>query len=580
VICPKGAYCLELKSQAEDFIRQERFGDLLDFLDILKMEKKQDISDLQIEYYSVLAKSKYLDYLEKKEDWENYYNHVDLFNAEIIKSAKDFVENHPASLETIDMQYLAWKAIIRDEETASAEQVFNKLIDLVIAYTEENGDTAVFQEIAHRISDAGRVRQLNKLFDSYKEFLSANAGSDSIERLGVIAEEYLEKDNIETAIVIYKHYIDLALRQYPQAKAQLVLNKLANKFRHHGFIPAKDAVFAEKIYDLITQKLGKDALSEEDLFARGYNLESLNICDRAEEEYKYFTKKFPDSVYLPEVYTRIAVINLYSFGRLGISLQFFQKVSEEFPGSFYAPFCTYNAAMLLQWKSEDELASRFYCVLIASGGFFSEAAKERLNEIKNKEKLNEDLRYVLNNLSGTEESSTIMMTLQSRPQRAFVDEQVIWSATAQDFSSGTVQPSFTYEWSGDTGSNVDPGNIAEFSTTYNKAIPQVACFSALVAQTQGVICKALWVHELSVKTPNNIMSFKVGEPVELTAEVFPHSIEDKYMLWQWKTGPEAIDVKGNKLLYSYDVPGNYEIELVADMQDLKIFKKFNVDIVE
>ncbi len=580
LFAPQNAFSFELKSQAEDFLRQERFADLLDFLDILKMENRQDIADVQIEYYSVLAKSKYLDYLEQKEDWENYYNHVDLFNAEIIKSAEDFVGKHPASLETIDMQYLAWRAYIRDEETASAEEAFNKLIEVVITYTEENADTAVFQEIAKRLSNEGKVRQLNKLFKSYKEFLAENAGSDSIERLGVIAEGYLKKDKIETAIVIYEHYIDLVLRQYSKAKVQLVLNELGNKFRHHGFVPAKDADFAEKIYKLFTQKFGRDSLSEEALFARGYNLESLNIYDRALEEYKYFVKKFPKSVFLPEVYTRIAVINLYSFGQIGLSLRFFQKVADEFSDSFYAPFCAYNAAMLLQWQSEDEPASRFYSVLFPSGGLFSEAAKDRLNEIKNKEKMGEDLRYVLEYLAGTEESSTIMMTLESRPQRAFAGEQVIWSATAQDFSSGTVQPSFTYEWTGDTGSNDDPGNTAGFSTTYNKAIPHVACFSASVAQTQGMICKALWVHELRVKTPNNIKSFKVGVPVEITAEVFPRSIEDKGMLLQWKIGAEAIEGKGNKLLHSFEVPGRYEIEIAANMQGARILKKFNVDIVE
>ncbi|MFH1094267.1 MAG: hypothetical protein V1739_09000 [Candidatus Omnitrophota bacterium] len=573
-------FALELKAQVEDFIRQERFTDLLDFLDILKLEKGQNITDLQIEYYSVLAKSKYLDYLEQKEDWENYYSHVDLFNAEIIKSARDFVAKHPASLETIEIQYMAWKAITRDEETASAEETFSKLIDLVITYTEKSGDTAVFREIASRMSDAGRVRQLNKLFDSYKEFLSTNAGSDSIERLGGIAEEYLQKERIETAIVIYEHYIDLVLRQYPQAKAQLVLNELADKFRHHGFSPAKDADFAEKIYKLITQKFGQDALREEDLFGRGYNLESLNIYDRAQEEYKYFVKKFPESVYLPEVYTRIAVINLYSLGRFGIALQFFQKVSDDFPDSAYAEFCAYKAAILLQWKSEDEQASRLYSMLVASGGLFSEPAKNRLNEIKNKDKMDEEVRNVLEHLSGSEESSAIMMTLKSMPQRSFVGEQVIWSGTAQDFSSGTVQPFFVYEWFGDTGINEDPGNTAEFSTGYDNAMPQIACFSAMVVQTQGIICKSLWVHELRVKTPNNIMSFKTGEPVELIAEVFPKSIEDKGVLWQWKIGAEAARVIGNKFLHSYDAPGRYEIELVADVQGSRIFKKINVDIVE
>ena len=577
---PKLAYSFELKSQAEDFLKQERFADLLDFLDILRTEKGQDIDELQIEYYSALAKSKYLDYLERKEDWENYYNYLDLLNAEIIKSAKDFVENYSASIETVDLQYLAWKAHVRNEETVSAEEAFNKLIEIVITYTEKNRDTAVFQEIARKISDEGRVRQLNKLFNSYKEFLSANGGSDSIERLGIIASEYLEKGKIETAIVIYEHYIGLVLMQYSQATAQLVLSSLANRFRHHGFVRDKDGDFAEKIYKIIIQKFGEDALSEEDLLGRGYNLEVMNSYDRAQEEYKYFVKEFPDSVYLPEVYTRLAIINLYSIGQTGISLQFFQKVSDEFSSSFYAPFCAYNAAMILQWKAEDELASRLYSVLLASGGPFSKDANDRLNEIKNKEQMAEDLRYVLEHIVGSEESSAIVMTLKSRPQRAFVQEQVLWSATAQDFSSGTVQPIFTYEWFGDIGSNDSPGNTAKFSTVYMDAMPRVACFSAMVAQTQGVICKSLWVHELRVRAPQSGMDIKVGADFEFAAEIFPPSIEDKDIVWNWQIPSEKIEGKGNKFRHSIDVPGSYEMELVANIQGKRILKKIKVDIVE
>ena len=67
---PCSVYCFDLKSQAEDFLKQERFPELLDFLDILRQEKREDMDELQIEYYSVLTKSKYLDYLEQKEDWE------------------------------------------------------------------------------------------------------------------------------------------------------------------------------------------------------------------------------------------------------------------------------------------------------------------------------------------------------------------------------------------------------------------------------------------------------------------------------------------------------------------------------
>ncbi len=283
---------------------------------------------------------------------------------------------------------------------------------------------------------------------------------------------------------------------------------------------------------------------------------------------------------MPEIYTRLAIINLYFIGQTGRSLQFFQKVANEFSSSFYASFCTYNAAMILQWKQEFELASRLYSVLLASGGAYSEVAKARLAEIENKEMLDEDMRYVLEHIAGTKESSTIVMTLRSRPQRAFVEEQVTWLATAQDFSSGTVQPIFTYEWFGDTGTNDDPGNDAKISTLYKDAGPRVACFSATIAKTQGVLCKSIWVHELKIKMPQDNTVFKAGIPFELSAEIFPPSIEDKDIIWNWKISAENFEVQGNKLLHCIYVPGSYEVELMANIHSKRILKKIKVDIIE
>ena len=170
--------------------------------------------------------------------------------------------------------------------------------------------------------------------------------------------------------------------------------------------------------------------------------------------------------------------------------------------------------------------------------------------------------------------------IRSKPQRAFVQEQVLWSATAQDFSSGTVQPSFNYEWFGDTGSNESPGNATKFSTTYDEAGVHIASFSASVAQTDSVICKSLWVHELKVNAPDNKLSVKVGEPIELAVEVFPVSIESKGITWQCNAGEKSLEFKNNKFIHSFEMQGNYDVVIVADIQGKKIFKTIKVDVSE
>ena len=47
---------------------------------------------------------------------------------------------------------------------------------------------------------------------------------------------------------------------------------------------------------------------------------------------------------------------------------------------------------------------------------------------------------------GKKEISPVELTLSVEPKRAIVDGQVKLTGTAQDYSIGTIQPLFTFEW--------------------------------------------------------------------------------------------------------------------------------------
>lgn len=579
------AYDLEqLQSKTKQLLEQERFEELLAYLSQQKEETRSQDDLLYVEYYSILAKSSYLDYLEKKEDWANFYEKIHVFDEQIINTVNSFAEGYPQNELAVDMQYLLWEAYIREEDQANTKEAFNNLTKTVIQYTEQSNDISKLQEIAQKVNQRGKITQFNKLFAEYKDYLlRKDADTNSIETLAEIARGYLKEKRVDTAIIIYEHYFELVLKKYTEVQAKSAVKTVVELFRDHGFLQAEDGEFAERIYTLIESNFGPNSLNEEELLARGFNLDAMGDYERATEEYKQFVKTFIQSSYLPEVYTRLGVINMYNLGQPEQAEMFFEKVINEFPDSFYAPFCTYYKGLLLQWKKEYVKAHNLYSSLAEDKGPIAELSRQRLKEIAEDFDMAFEVAYPFDLMYAGQStmSSSIVMSLECSPQRAFVGTEVIWKATAQDFSAGTIQPPFKYQWFGDLGAVEDPGSTTEFKTSYAAASPKVVCCSAAVGDNENIICKILWVHDLIIKTPKQGQVLSLNSPVEFVAEIVPISIEDSSLLWRWQiTGEETVQIQNRSFEYSFSKPGRYELQLEVSLEELKIVRKFVFDVAE
>ncbi|MBU4305302.1 MAG: hypothetical protein KJ893_06760 [Candidatus Omnitrophica bacterium] len=573
----------ELKSKAEQMRQEGRLSELMDYLEKCRERELDTENLLYIDYYSILAKSLYLDMLEKKEDWAAYFNTLHSFDKEIIDTARQYLRESPSAENVIDMQYLAWKAYNREEDEAAAAEAFKTLSALVVQYTEKNNDISKFQEIAGFLAEAGKVTQMNRLFSGYKDYLlKTSAGRESIERLTGIAEEYFKEGKPEIARVVYEHYINLALTRYSQEDGLSAGRRIIERFRNHGFFPAKDADFAENIYERLESNFGTDVFDDKEVFARGYNLECLGEYERANEGYKQFVRLFPKSVFLPEVYTRLGILNLYKLAGDIAALAFWQKIIDEYPDSSYGPWCMYQTAMFLQWKKEDEKAAALYRRLADKEPRWQELSQKRLKEITGRLGMERYERYPLDILFDPNHVSSIVLTLENEPMCAFTDKNMRWSATAQDFSSGTVQPLFTYQWFGDTGSSEAPGNVTQFTTTYSTAGPYLACFSAITGNSENIIFKDAWIYDIAVNFPLSGEMFTKGSSVNFNAKIIPATIEENIFQWDWSiNGPETIQGQGAAFAHSFSQAGHYEAAVEILLEGMKLGeKRFAFDIVE
>jgi len=570
----------ELALDFAELSQQEKYSELLEEFNG-KREEAVGLKLFFVDYYLALTKSSYLDYLEKKEGWDDFYAQVDIFDQEIIDALEMHRDEFASQSLFVDLQYLGWKASQRDDSQI-ADEVFNELVDVVIAYTEQKNDIAKFQQIARLISGQGKVRQLNVLFEAYSDYLIRNnAGASSVERLSEIASDYLREGKVDTAKVVYEHYIDLVLKNYSQAEAHFAMLKIIEKFRSFGFSQGYDADFAESIFKKIDEKLGVESFSESDLLARAYNLEELNDYTRAEEEYKQFAKEFLQSEFLEEVFTRLGIINMYYQGEPDAALLFFNKVVTEFPQSYYADFCNYEIALYYQWKQELDKARSIYIELNENDSDFKNKADARILEINEEMPLELALAYPYDMFQTAPDSSTIVMGLESSSANAFTEGGIAWSGTAQDFSAGTIQPQFKFNWYKDSGSNSKWGKAPELITTYENPYPQVVCFGAKTLGSENAICKSIWIHKLMLNFPSGPDEFKKGEVFQVEVEMMPPTLQASKLDWYWKiTGPESAHGNGKNFSYTFNSSGVYMGVLEVSCVDYFQTFNFSFEVVD
>ncbi|MBI4846179.1 MAG: tetratricopeptide repeat protein [Candidatus Omnitrophica bacterium] len=584
IFAQEDTYIQELRGHCEGFIKENNFTQLFDYLDSLAQDHVKPEYIFYQKYYSVKGKSLYLDYLEMNEDWAQFYEQLHVFDNQIIETAEIYVNTYPLNGQVIDLQYLLWRAYLREEGQETTEIAFGKLVDMVIFYTQENNDIAKFKEIVELISREKSGDFLAQMFAEYRDYLENEDTDPSlISQFAGIADSYLDDGNSEVASLIYNQYVEIICKRFSVQDAYLKLKIIADKFRHYGFFSAKDPGLAELIYEKIKGLIGNESLKEEDVLARGYNFECEGNYAKADEEYRAFAENFKENRFLPEIYTRLGIINLYYLGNQEQSLNYFKTVAEKYPDSFYESFCLYRIGLILQWKKEFESADEFYARIKNDDPQIKQLAEKRRDEIKNNLEIAQESLYPLELLYKQNKSPSIILTLKSIPARCLINQQVEWIASAQDYSVGTVQPFFAYQWFGDTGTNTDIGSVTKFTASYASSGPKLVFFSAGNAAGEEVVCGELWVYDIGVISPAQGQIFKVNELVLFEAGLLPLSPEDGIFQWSWKVfleGEEILSSHARTFNFSFDKQGKYTVEIELKVEDSRISKTIAFEVIE
>ncbi|MCM8812826.1 MAG: hypothetical protein NC924_02675 [Candidatus Omnitrophica bacterium] len=549
----------DLKVKSAALLDAHQYTELLAYLAEQKKTQEPQYQSL-IAYYEVMATSLYLDYLEQQEDWKNYYEQINTLNPHIIRAARDFAAAAPDSELTVYVQYFAWKALLREEDEAEAG-AFEKLVELLVRQVERSADVGLLKTIADTVNRDAGMERFNRIYDEYARFLQAKkATAQSVEYLAAIAAEYYRENFDETALAIYRHYVSLVYAAYPRQEAVKKILAIADLFRHTGFVRGRAPEFAEELYAGLHKAVGTAAFDAAAVVKRAFNVEMIGDYAQAVGLYEHFLQAFPADAAAAEVVSRLGVIAVYQTRQPDIGAGYFDRVIQQHAASGYVAFALYQRGLLAQWQDDAATARQCYAKLAEAKTVYAAEAQKRLEELNTGAPLAAAVKDFFEHLFKPQrEDNPLELTLRVDPMKGMTGQAVDISATAQDFSAGTVQPSFQFDWYGDAGEK-SPDGGASWQTQY--AAPGIKIIGVCVRaeDTATIACAAPCMYEVRLSGETSV---RAGEPLRLSAEIYPEAFETQAYRWAWRiSGPETVIEQGPEITLRLSSPGAYAGEAV------------------
>ncbi|MBI4972719.1 MAG: hypothetical protein HZC16_02740 [Candidatus Omnitrophica bacterium] len=450
------------------YFTEHKYTDFVVFLKSLSAQKKELESFAN--YYIALARYHHLKYLEETQNWDEYFSNGNTYRDELTASAQKVIDatikKDPLNIRS---RLMLWR-FHKDQQDVFAEEALTGLMDAVLEYAKDAGqDIALVKEVADQLLSYEQKGKARELYKIYLDRLLSSQIKD--EELAKTAADFYQEGNLELAESAYDIYIERMTANL--AKEQLVplLLEIAQKFSYTDQ-GACDPLYAEKIFEKITAVSNREALNEELIYLRAFNLEKIKEYPKAKENYLDLITRYPATVHADEAEYKIGIINTYILRNITDGRVYFEKLAQKEIISPQVISGIYQLGLLKQWEGDNLKAKEYYDKLIErSGEDFKETvelAKERLKEINEAMPLEHSLKTFLD-VSLKEEYAMYDRTklnLKAAPYRGKKDEPVSIAATAFAGESGCLQIELEYLWSGHLGKVKDSPQGSNFPTQY------------------------------------------------------------------------------------------------------------------
>ncbi|MFA5005438.1 MAG: tetratricopeptide repeat protein [Candidatus Omnitrophota bacterium] len=481
------AGCTACEALKSDYYKDNRYGQLFDFLDAYKNKSKALAPCL--DYYKALARFDQLKYLEENQSWDEYFSQGNTYREQIVDSANKAVSGSPCG-EAVQLKglLLLWQ-FHQDQQDAFAEQSLEDLSRALSECAPAVKDPQAIKVIADKLMAYGEKLKARQAYKLYVDKIVTQETKDA--DLKGIAADFYKDGNLSLSESVYDIYIARITQSLPKEQLAKEMLEIAGLFVYKPGAP-NDMLYAEKVFKAVDQLGLKDIFSQELIYLRGFNLEKAKAYREAAVFYAQIAKDYPKSSHYEEVLYKLGLINMYVLGDMAASKSYFDQLVSLDTVSVYTLSALYQEGLLLQWQGDNTKAKELYNLLLSKAqDKFPELVKLtniRLKEIEEAKPLDYNLKTFLELSSQEPDKGTLDNSKTELSSSDYIldkGQKITLSSNSYLPQSGCLQVDLQYLWSGNTGSALVVASEGNFQTTYSDAGTKEV--SLVVVSPTGVI---------------------------------------------------------------------------------------------
>ncbi|MFH1691544.1 MAG: tetratricopeptide repeat protein [Candidatus Omnitrophota bacterium] len=456
-----------------------------------KLLKERAGQAAEIYYFMALTRQDEIAYWKQTKNWEDIYDKSPAYQKEIsgnlvkaLNAAKDDVGL------TLRIKYLKWR-FAREGDSEAAAGFFNDLINTAKEKAEDIQAANIVKAISDELSTLEDKNLSRRLYDVFLEKLAQL--NFSAEQLKAMAEEFLSQANAYLAKTVLELYLD-QIKDDAALASELVL--AADKFATKDSGEALDPLYAEALYHKAFELAGPGVFSASFQYRRAFNLERLKEYDQAFTEYQNLLSNYADYEFKQEIYFRLGVLAAYAKKDIDLACGYFLKLTQEYPQDVQSLSAFYQLGLLNQWQGKKEIAEGFYDNLMSAASSMKldfekneivSLAQDRIKEIQENKEIKYPLKLFLSGIfviGQPEVVGFLSVDVTAQPPNENADVPVKLVVTTSTPETGCMVPTYSYEWSGESGRLVNIPNTFDLKTEY--ANPGIKLVQVAVVGPQGV----------------------------------------------------------------------------------------------
>ena len=485
----QGFYC-QLETAKSEFFKDNKFTEFVEFVKPLAVRNKK----LQpfVDYYIGLSRYRQLKYLEEKQLWDEYFSQGNDYREELEVNLERVLNatsvNEPIHLYA---RLILWQ-YHQDQQDVFSFQTLSDLANDAVAYGKDAKDAVPLKDVADAFlvyQEKAKAKQL------YKLYVEKTIGAETKdEELYALAADFYKKQNLELSELIFDAYVERAKKTMPKEKFVAALVDITKLFSYKTE-GSKDMVYAEKIFQQISDAAGQEAFDEALLYERAFNVEKAKEYTDACRYYIELVQRFPQSPHADEAHFKIGIIKCYVESDINTAKQYFEKLTRKEQINAHVISSWYQLGLLSQWENELEKARKYYNALTEKArDNFTETvalAKNRMKEIEEASPLEYNLKMFLD-LSLNEKDALHNMGKVELNASSYIlkkEEEVDITSSTFTGETGCMHVELQYLWSGHLGKATPTLEQSSFSTSYAHAGTKE--INLVVVSASGVIDRSL-----------------------------------------------------------------------------------------